>query len=158
MLQIVTLWYRAPEVLLGCTQYSPAVDMWSVATIFAELVRKVCWSLPDSVHCAAWQLQASRHELPGLCSRAPDRNLQAHVSRSFAAARSSRWLQAARLQLIRHWSAAVYLLLLYRCPLPRLLRAAAAASHLPAAGHTDGEDVAGHSRAGRTVEVAVVCI
>ena len=50
-LQIVTLWYRAPEVLLGATHYSPAVDMWSVACIFAELVRKArrqsrqsCWS------------------------------------------------------------------------------------------------------------------
>ncbi|BDA41628.1 Cyclin-dependent kinase B1-1 [Coccomyxa sp. Obi] len=39
--EIVTLWYRAPEVLLGTTHYSPAVDMWSVACIFAELVRKV---------------------------------------------------------------------------------------------------------------------
>lgn len=39
--QIVTLWYRAPEVLLGCTHYAPAVDMWSVGCIFAELVRKV---------------------------------------------------------------------------------------------------------------------
>ena len=41
-MQIVTLWYRAPEVLLGCTHYTPAVDMWSVACIFAEMVRKVC--------------------------------------------------------------------------------------------------------------------
>lgn len=40
-MQIVTLWYRAPEVLLGTTHYAPAVDMWSVACIFAELVRKV---------------------------------------------------------------------------------------------------------------------
>lgn len=38
--EIVTLWYRAPEVLLGCTHYAPAVDIWSVACIFAELVRK----------------------------------------------------------------------------------------------------------------------
>lgn len=38
--EIVTLWYRAPEVLLGITNYAPAVDMWSVACIFAELVRK----------------------------------------------------------------------------------------------------------------------
>jgi len=37
----VTLWYRAPEVLLGCTHYSPAVDMWSNACIFAEMVLKV---------------------------------------------------------------------------------------------------------------------
>ena len=41
LVQIVTLWYRAPEVLLGCTHYTPAVDMWSVACIFAEMVRKV---------------------------------------------------------------------------------------------------------------------
>ena len=40
-MQIVTLWYRAPEVLLGCTHYTPAVDMWSVACIFAEMARKV---------------------------------------------------------------------------------------------------------------------
>ncbi|KFM23775.1 Cyclin-dependent kinase B1-1 [Auxenochlorella protothecoides] len=38
--EIVTLWYRAPEVLLGISCYAPAVDMWSVACIFAELVRK----------------------------------------------------------------------------------------------------------------------
>jgi serine/threonine protein kinase len=44
-MQIVTLWYRAPEVLLGTTHYSPAVDMWSVACIFAELVRKVVQSM-----------------------------------------------------------------------------------------------------------------
>lgn len=41
VLQIVTLWYRAPEVLLGCTHYAPAVDMWSCAGIFAEMVQKV---------------------------------------------------------------------------------------------------------------------
>lgn len=39
--EIVTLWYRAPEVLLGTTHYSTPVDMWSVGCIFAELVRKV---------------------------------------------------------------------------------------------------------------------
>lgn len=38
--EIVTLWYRAPEVLLGTTCYAPAVDVWSVGCIFAELVRK----------------------------------------------------------------------------------------------------------------------
>lgn len=34
--QILTLWYRAPEVLLGATHYSMAVDMWSVACIFGK--------------------------------------------------------------------------------------------------------------------------
>ncbi|KAF4365380.1 hypothetical protein F8388_012536 [Cannabis sativa] len=36
--EILTLWYRAPEVLLGATHYSTGVDMWSVGCIFAELV------------------------------------------------------------------------------------------------------------------------
>jgi serine/threonine protein kinase len=35
--QVVTLWYRAPEVLLGSRHYSTAVDMWSVGAIFAEM-------------------------------------------------------------------------------------------------------------------------
>lgn len=35
---VVTLWYRAPELLLGATTYSTAVDMWSVGCIFGELL------------------------------------------------------------------------------------------------------------------------
>ena len=31
---------RAPEILLGATTYSTAVDMWSVGCIFAELILK----------------------------------------------------------------------------------------------------------------------
>ncbi|KAH8505824.1 hypothetical protein Peur_044864 [Populus x canadensis] len=38
--EIVTLWYRAPEVLLGSTHYSTGVDMWSVGCIFAEMSRR----------------------------------------------------------------------------------------------------------------------
>ena len=38
--EIVTLWYRAPEILLGSALYSTPVDMWSIGCIFAELVRK----------------------------------------------------------------------------------------------------------------------
>lgn len=34
---VVTLWYRAPELLLGERHYTAAVDMWSVGCIFAEL-------------------------------------------------------------------------------------------------------------------------
>ncbi|KAH7704180.1 cyclin-dependent kinase 2 isoform 1 [Aphelenchoides avenae] len=35
--EVVTLWYRAPEVLLGARCYSTAVDMWSLACVFAEM-------------------------------------------------------------------------------------------------------------------------
>ncbi|CAG9583573.1 cell division related protein kinase 2 [Leishmania major strain Friedlin] len=38
--EVVTLWYRAPEILLGEKHYTPAVDMWSVGCIFAELTRR----------------------------------------------------------------------------------------------------------------------
>ena len=36
--EVQTLHYRAPEVLLGCREYTPAVDMWSAGCIFAELL------------------------------------------------------------------------------------------------------------------------
>lgn len=37
---VVTLWYRAPELLLGAEIYGTAVDMWSVGCIFGELLTK----------------------------------------------------------------------------------------------------------------------
>ncbi|KAF8693690.1 hypothetical protein HU200_039106 [Digitaria exilis] len=37
---VVTLWYRAPELLLGAKEYSTAIDMWSVGCIMAELLSK----------------------------------------------------------------------------------------------------------------------
>ncbi|XP_028214686.1 cyclin-dependent kinase B2-2-like [Glycine soja] len=44
---ILTLWYRAPEVLLGATHYS-TVNKWSVGYIFAELVTKQPLFLGDT--------------------------------------------------------------------------------------------------------------
>src|SRR5215469_1219891 len=35
---VVTIWYRAPELLLGARHYTPAVDLWAVGCIFAELL------------------------------------------------------------------------------------------------------------------------
>ncbi|KAL5214243.1 hypothetical protein ABZP36_003395 [Zizania latifolia] len=37
---VVTLWYRAPELLLGTKEYSTAIDMWSVGCIMAEILAK----------------------------------------------------------------------------------------------------------------------
>ncbi|XP_074578098.1 cyclin-dependent kinase B1-1-like isoform X1 [Curcuma longa] len=37
--EVVTLGYRAPEILLGATHYSTGVDVWSVGCIFAEMAR-----------------------------------------------------------------------------------------------------------------------
>jgi len=38
--EVVTLWYRAPDVLCGSSTYGTSVDMWSVGCIFTELCTK----------------------------------------------------------------------------------------------------------------------
>jgi serine/threonine protein kinase len=38
--EVVTLWYRAPEILLGSKVYSTAVDVWSVGCILFELAHR----------------------------------------------------------------------------------------------------------------------
>ncbi|CAM9122251.1 unnamed protein product [Ascophyllum nodosum] len=35
--EVVTLWYRPPEILLGCDYYGTSADMWSIGCILAEL-------------------------------------------------------------------------------------------------------------------------
>ncbi|OMJ86460.1 hypothetical protein SteCoe_12041 [Stentor coeruleus] len=35
--EVVTLWYRAPEILMGTKKYSTPIDIWSIGCIFAEL-------------------------------------------------------------------------------------------------------------------------
>jgi serine/threonine protein kinase len=35
--EVVTLWYRAPEILLGSQLYSIGVDVWAVGCIVAEM-------------------------------------------------------------------------------------------------------------------------
>lgn len=35
---VVTLWYRAPELLLGQKEYSTPIDLWSCGCVFAELL------------------------------------------------------------------------------------------------------------------------
>ncbi|EDO07418.1 Protein kinase domain family protein [Babesia bovis T2Bo] len=39
--EVVTLWYRAPDVLMGSKKYSTEVDIWSVGCIFAEMINGV---------------------------------------------------------------------------------------------------------------------
>ncbi|KAH6559298.1 hypothetical protein KP509_1Z015500 [Ceratopteris richardii] len=36
--RVVTLWYRAPELLLGATEYGVGIDLWSTGCILAELL------------------------------------------------------------------------------------------------------------------------
>ncbi|KAK8805586.1 hypothetical protein WA158_002242 [Blastocystis sp. Blastoise] len=37
--EVITLWYRAPEILLGSKQYSTSIDIWSAGVIIAELIQ-----------------------------------------------------------------------------------------------------------------------
>ncbi|KAH8834760.1 kinase-like domain-containing protein [Flagelloscypha sp. PMI_526] len=39
--EVVTLWYRAPDVLLGSRTYSTPIDVWSCGCIFAEMISGV---------------------------------------------------------------------------------------------------------------------
>ena len=36
--EVVTQYYRAPEILMGASHYDFGVDIWSVGCIFAELL------------------------------------------------------------------------------------------------------------------------
>lgn len=36
---VVTLWYRAPELLLGQREYSTHIDVWSLGCILGELIQ-----------------------------------------------------------------------------------------------------------------------
>ena len=38
--RVITIWYRPPELLLGETQYGPAVDIWSAACVMIEIFTK----------------------------------------------------------------------------------------------------------------------
>ncbi len=81
--EVVTLWYRPPDVLLGSTKYSTQVDIWSIGCIFAEMsngspfftgtteetqLDKIFWTLgcpqdsdfPDLSKTAGWKPPSSR--------------------------------------------------------------------------------------------------
>jgi len=36
--EVVTLWYRSPDVLMGSTSYTTSIDIWSAGCIFTEML------------------------------------------------------------------------------------------------------------------------
>lgn len=46
--QVVTRWYRCPELLFGARQYGTGVDLWAVGCILAELLLRVPFLTGDS--------------------------------------------------------------------------------------------------------------
>ncbi len=51
--QVVTLWYRAPDVLMGAHRYTTSIDIWSAGWIFGGLIRVKVTSL-TSVPLIFW--------------------------------------------------------------------------------------------------------
>lgn len=48
---VVTRWYRAPELLLNCSEYTAAIDVWSVGCILGEIMtREPLFPGKDYVH------------------------------------------------------------------------------------------------------------
>lgn len=90
---MVTLWYRAPELLLGATEYGAAIDLWSTGCILAELfygkpimpgrteveqmhkIFKLCGSPSEDY----WQ----RSRLPHATSFKPQHPYKRHVFETF---------------------------------------------------------------------------
>jgi cyclin-dependent kinase 7 len=56
---VITRWYRPPELLFGAKHYSGAVDIWSVGLVFAELVIRAPYIAGDTeVHQVSLICQA----------------------------------------------------------------------------------------------------
>ena len=54
--QVITLWFRPPELLLGETHYGPAVDMWSAGCILGELLtRKTLFQVIVAAPLLPWK-------------------------------------------------------------------------------------------------------
>jgi len=46
--QVVTRWYRAPELLLGSKHYGPSIDVWAIGCIIAELLKRTPFLVSDA--------------------------------------------------------------------------------------------------------------
>lgn len=52
--EVVTQYYRSPELLMEASRYSYAVDMWSVGCTFAELLsRRILFPVSLSIFCCS---------------------------------------------------------------------------------------------------------
>jgi cyclin-dependent kinase 7 len=73
---VITRWYRPPELLFGAKHYSGAVDIWSVGLVFAELIIRTPYIAGDTeVHQISLVCQAvgtpNEENWPGV-SKLPD--------------------------------------------------------------------------------------
>lgn len=66
--QVVTLWYRSPEILLGAKTYSTPVDIWSIGCIFVEMINHRPLFPGDSVSTWLTAAASKRVWLSRICS------------------------------------------------------------------------------------------
>ncbi|KAI8853373.1 kinase-like domain-containing protein [Chytridium lagenaria] len=79
--QVVTRWYRAPELLLGAQKYGYGIDIWAIGCIFAELLLRVPYLAGDSdleqLHTTFRALGTpSEEDWPGLMELPDMKNLK----------------------------------------------------------------------------------
>ncbi|MBV1838903.1 protein kinase, partial [Acetobacter estunensis] len=74
--RVITIWYRSPELLLGETKYTAAVDIWSAACVMVEIFAKIAIFAGDGTELSQIDKIYSilgtpnRHDWPGLVDMA----------------------------------------------------------------------------------------
>ena len=67
--EVVTQYYRAPELLLGAHHYSYAIDVWSVGCIFAELLgRRILFQASSPLKQVTFTTVAHPQHPTSICS------------------------------------------------------------------------------------------
>lgn len=83
--EVVTLWYRPPDVLLGSKDYTTSLDMWGVGCIFVEMVTGIALfpGMRDTIDQLnkIWQIvgTATEESWPGV-TRLPEYNTDSFVN------------------------------------------------------------------------------
>lgn len=82
--EVVTLWYRPPDVLLGSKDYTTSLDMWGTGCIFVEMITGIALfpGMRDSIDQLnkIWQITgtATEETWPGV-SRLPEYNADLYI-------------------------------------------------------------------------------
>ncbi len=71
--------YRAPEVFNGCSEYTNAIDMWSIGCIFAELVN----GAPLFSGNQEYEILINIYQLLGTPNNSPLRNVPNFKGKNF---------------------------------------------------------------------------
>ena len=106
---VITLHYRPPELLLGCSDYDTKVDMWSAGCILAEMFRRSPFFRgkddKSQLHAIFSKCgQPTLDQWPDVCQRCPKwKSLDASVrQKEFPSNQLPRWLRLCNKQP-KHW-------------------------------------------------------